>query len=177
MPLPLRDLTCLALVLFLSTARAEAQSGHMKLRRFNRAPEPVQIDLATGAITRGAPPRPRSAGTVSDFPNMDLSGFYGVDSGGGIVKAAVWGDKGIHANASDLVNDITFAYGSAMLDPSLGGPGGSVRLDFYEGRLDTSATTAVAVYTLTGLPANSASSSFFGGFTTYVANVKPPELL
>ncbi len=75
------------------------------------------------------------------------------------------------------MNDIVFAYCGALLSPSSGGPGGSVRLGFYEGYTKGPGVgnppngTAVAVFTLTGLPANTGSSSFFGGFRCFFIQV------
>ena len=52
-------------------------------------------------------------------------------------------------------------------------------LGFYEGYplFGGAATTGVATFTLTGLPGNSASSSFFGGFTCYVLRVQFGQLV
>lgn len=83
------------------------------------------------------------------------------------------GVKGFAGNASDLVTSVVFAYCSSMLSPGSGGPGGSLSLGFYEGYTlgGGSPTTGVAVFTLSGLPGNSTSSSFFGGFACYFTDV------
>ena len=56
---------------------------------------------------------------------------------------------------------------------SASGPGGSVKIGFYEGYAPAGGvpSTVVAVQTLTGLPGNTASSSFFGGFRCFFAEV------
>src|SRR5262249_44724771 len=67
---------------------------------------------------------------------------------------------------------------SSKLSPGSGGPGGAMTLGFYGGYTRGGGPTGapngtpVAVFTLTGLPGNSASSSFFGGFTCYFAEVQ-----
>ncbi|MSR63459.1 MAG: hypothetical protein EXS08_13540 [Planctomycetes bacterium] len=176
-----RTFTLAFLFSSLFTLPLGAQAQHLR-----RAPSPsteVHIDLPTGTITRGPVVQPRAAATVSDFPNMDLSGFAGVDTGGGSIEWFNDGVKGVNANASDLMDSFAFAYCSAKKDTSLGGPGGSVKLGFYEGYTrnggpsGTPNGTAVAVLTLTGLPANSASSSFFGGFNCYFATVTFGDLV
>src|SRR5262249_47618357 len=70
-------------------------------------------------------------------------------------------------------------YCSAMATVRSGGPGGSVKLGFYEGYLagGGAPTTAVALFTLTGLPANSGSSSFFGGFSCFFIRVRFTNLI
>jgi len=137
------------------------------------------LDLATGTLSRGASVSNRSANTVVDFYNNDLSGFVGVDSGNGFCE---WFDadiKGFAGNQSDLMSEIVFAYCSAKLSASSGGPGGSVRLGFYEGYTwgGGAATTAVAAFTLTGLPANTASSSFFNGYRCFFVQVEFATLI
>jgi len=133
----------------------------------------VSLDLATGALRHGAPVRARSASTTADFTNLDLSGFVGVDTGAGFCEWFDAGVKGFAGNQSDLMSEVVFGYCSSMLTPASGGPGGAVKLGFYEGytTFGGAATTAVAKLTLTGLPANSTSSSFFGGFRCYFVSV------
>ncbi|MSR63462.1 MAG: hypothetical protein EXS08_13555 [Planctomycetes bacterium] len=147
------------------------------LQRAQRPRESIHMDAATGTVTRGPSFQPRSAATVSDFPNLDLSGFIGVDSGNCHCEWFYDGVKGVNGNASDLMDSFTFAYCSSKLDTSLGGPGGTVKLGFYEGYTNGGGPsgapngTAVTVLTLAGLPASSASSSFFGFFACYFATV------
>jgi len=162
----------MALASMALTTHSQVQPGKTYLR-YNRPLNSVSLDLATGTLTRGAPVRGRSATTAADFTNLDLSGFVGVDTGGGFCEWFDAGVKGFAGNQSDLMSEIAFPYCSSMLTPASGGPGGSVKLGFYEGytTFGGASTTAVAKLTLTGLPANSASSSFFGGFRCYFVSV------
>jgi hypothetical protein len=159
--------------LFGATSSAQSQSGKV-FARYNKPLKSVSLDLDTGTITRGPQVSNRLLeGTVIDFDNNDLGGFVGVDTGNGFCK---WIDSGVKGtglgrtagvnNNSDMMQSIVFAYCSAKLTPGSGGPGGSMALHFYEGYtlFGGAATTSVAHFTLTGLPGNSASSSFFGGF-------------
>lgn len=163
----LRSLALLALSLPLA-----AQSG----RPMRPAPAPVETvhyDAATGVITRGAAQQ-RAGSEVSTFSNLDLSGFVAVDTGGGSVTWINDGTKGAVGNASEMFSSFVIPYCSSELDPSLGGPGATLKLGFYEGFTRNSATpsgTKVADFTLTGLPGHSSDSSFFGGFTCYFLQV------
>ena len=156
------------------------QSGKI-LARYNKPLKSATLDLATGTITRGPTIVNRgSSPTTTSFDNIDLSGFTGVDTGGGFCK---WFDaavKGTYAGrtlgnpeGSERMNSIVFAYCSAKLTPGSGGPGGSMGLGFYEGYtvFGGAPTTAVAAFTLSGLPGNSASSSFFGGSKCFFIRV------
>jgi hypothetical protein len=161
-----------ALALFGASTSAQSQSGKV-FARYNKPLKSVSLDLATGTITRGPAINNKGATTTVDFNNNDLGGFVGVDTGNCFCEWFDSGNKGFAGNNSDLMNNIVFAYCSAMASVGSGGPGGSVKLGFYEGYTlgGGAATTAVAVFTLTGLPGNSASSSFFGGFNCYFINV------
>ncbi|MSR61032.1 MAG: hypothetical protein EXS08_01110 [Planctomycetes bacterium] len=161
-----------ALALFGASASAQSQSGKV-FARYNKPLKSATLDLATGTITRGPAVNNRAATTVVDFNNNDLGGFVGVDTGGGFCEWFDAGVKGFAGNNSDLMNDVVFAYCSSMLVVGSGGPGGSVKLGFYEGYtvFGGAPTTGVAKFTLTGLPANSASSSFFGGFNCFFIRV------
>jgi len=170
-----------ALALFGAASSAQSQSGKI-FTRVNKPLKSATLDLATGTITRGPAVNNRAATTIVDFFNTDLGGFVGVDTGSGFCE---WFDSGVKGslvgdgtavvdsgNLSDLMNSIVFAYCSAKQDPASGGPGGSVKLGFYEGyTTGGSPSTGVAVFTLTGLPANTASSSFFGGFGCYFIRI------
>lgn len=162
-----------ALALFGASASAQSQASGKVFSRYNKPLKSVSLDLATGAITRGPAVNNRAATTTVDFNNNDLGGFVGVDTGNGFCE---WFDaavKGFAGNASDLMNNFVFAYCSAMLTPGSGGPGGSVKLGFYEGYTwgGGAPTTTVAAFTLSGLPGNTGSSSFFGGFRCFFINV------
>ena len=150
---------------------AQSQSGKV-FARYNKPLRSVTLDLETGTLTRGPQVVDKKVGTCSDFANIDLGGFVGVDTGN---KFCEWLDAGTKGTAcvTDMMRSIVFAYCSAKASVGSGGPGGSVRLGFYEGYALGGGvpTTAVAVFTLTGLPGNSASSSFFGGFLCYFIRV------
>jgi len=176
-----------ALALFGAASSAQSQSGKV-FARYNKPLKSVTLDLDTGTITRGPSVSNRVATTMIDFDNNDLGGFVGVDTGNGFCKwidSAVKGtDAGRTAalpnnNDSDLMNAIVFAYCSAKLTPGSNGPGGTLGLHFYEGYtlFGGAATTGVAHFTLTGLPGNSASSSFFGGFNCFFIKVIFANLL
>ena len=79
-----------------------AQSLHG--RTFMRVDKPlrtVTLDAETGTVTRGPLLRERAATTVLDFYNNDLSGFVGVDTGGGFCEWFDAGVKGWQGNVSD----------------------------------------------------------------------------
>jgi len=161
-----------ALTLCAATSDAQSQSGRV-FSRYNQPLRSATLDLATGTVTHGAVVSNRAPTTVVDFANNDLGGFVGVDSGNGFCE---WFDAGVKGlgNASDLMNSIVFAYCSAKLTPASGGPGGSVKLGFYENYVlggPISASNSVAVFTLTGLPGNTGSSSFFGGFRCFFLRI------
>lgn len=171
-----------ALALFGAASSAQSQSGKI-FTRVNKPLKSATLDLATGTMTRGPAVNNRAATTVVDFFNTDLGGFVGVDTGAGFCE---WFDAGVKGslvgdgtalvdsgNLSDLMNSIVFAYCSGALDPNSGGLGGSAKLGFYEGYTTGggAATTGVASFTLTGLPANTLSGSFFGGFQCYFIRI------
>ena len=167
------------LVLLATLAGAQSPSG-LRFARYSKPLRTLELDLATGTLTRGAQVQNRAATTVADFKNLDLGGFTGVDTGGG---ACEWFDAAIKGtgmgatqgvvNDSDLMNSIVFSYCSSRLSPGSGGPGGSVKLGFYEGytSMGLTPTTTVAAFTLTGLPGNSLSTSFVTGFDCYFIRV------
>src|SRR5262245_2810418 len=148
--------------------------------RYGKPLRHAQLDMATGVITRGPSVRPRAAATVADFDNNDLGGFIGLDTGNGFCEWFDAGVKGFQGNQSDLMSSIVFAYCSSELDPSSGGPGGSTKLGFYEGYVlgGGAPTTAVAVFTLTGLPASTGSCTFGGpNFRCYFLEVRFASLV
>jgi hypothetical protein len=160
-----------ALALFGATASAQSQSGKV-FSRYNKPLKSVSLDLDTGTITRGPLVQNRTGATVDEFPNIDLGGFVGVDTGNGFCEWFDAGTKGNNTN-SDMINNIVFAFCSAKLYVASGGVGSSMALGFYEGYTvgGGAPTTTCAIFTLTGLPAHTADSSFFGGFTCYFINV------
>ena len=154
--------------LLVSSATAQGSSG-ATAQATTVVPRPVHLDLATGTLTRGTPPVDRAGTLVSEYGSQWTSGYIANAPGNGATEFISAGLKGHAGNASDLVARAQLAYWSVKQDPSLGGPGGSVRLGFYEGYTPGGATptTTVAVFTLTGLPGNSASSSFPAGLRSY----------
>jgi hypothetical protein len=174
-----------ALALFGAATSAQSHSGKV-FARYNKPLKSLSLDLGTGTITRGSKVTNRKGNTLIDFDNLDLGGFVGVDTGNGFCKWIDAADKGTGAgrtasvdNDSDLMNSIVFAYCSSRLTPGSGGPGGSTVLTFYEGYTvwGGAATTGIAAFTLTGLPGNSASSSFFGGFGCFFIRVYFDQLV
>jgi hypothetical protein len=166
-----------AALAMLGSASAQSVSTGKAFSRVNKPLKSASLDLATGTITRGPVSNNRGGSTVADFQNLDLNGFIGVDTGGGACKWFTSGLKGSGSNqstnASDLMNNIVFAYCSSALDVNSGGVGGTATLGFYEGYtiFGGAPSTAVAVFTLSGLPANTASSSFQTGRNCYLLTV------
>jgi len=174
-----------ALALFGAATSAQSQSGKV-FARYNKPLKSLTLDLGTGTISRGPKVTNRKGNTVTDFDNNDLGGFVGVDTGDGFclwidpaIKGTNLGRTAGPENNSDLMSSIIFAYCSSKLTPGSSGPGGSMALHFYEGYtvFGGAPTTSVAHFTLTGLPGNSASSSFFGGFGCFFIRVNFNELL
>lgn len=161
----------LVATLLSSLGAAQIGKSAKTYRRYSGPLKSIRIDAATGTITRGPSVRNRAPSTIADFTNVDLGGFVGADTGNGFCEWVDAGKKGYLNNRSDLANTFVFAYCSAMLAPGSGGPGGSVKIGFYEGYAPggTAPSTLVAAQTLTGLPGNTSSSSFFGGFRCYFA--------
>jgi len=160
-----------ALALLGASSSAQSQSGKV-FARYNKPLKSVALDLETGVITHTPAVGNKTVPTCANFTNVDLGGFVGVDTGN---KFCEWFSAGIDGAGcdTDMMVSILFAYCSGKLHVESGGPGGSVRLGFYEGYSVGGGlpTTPCAVFTLTGLPGNSASSSFFGGFTCYFIRV------
>jgi hypothetical protein len=179
-----------ALVLLATLPSAQSGSG-MVYRRVSKPLRSATLDLSTGTVTVGPRVSNRAGTTVVDFNNTDLGGFVGTDTGGGNCEWFDAGQKGWipgqgspqpfqnSGNISDLMNSITFSYCSSALDVNSGGPGGAVKLGFYEGYVTGGGapTTAVALLTVTGLPANTSSSSFFGGFQCFFTRVNMASLV
>jgi len=167
------------LVLSLLAGALDAQRAGGLVRRAPKPIESVHLDLGTGVLTHGPAVKNRAATTLADFANVDLGGFVGLDSGNGFCEWFDAGVKGFQDNRSDLVSSILFAYCSSKLSTGSGGPGGSTKLGFYEGYLvgGGAPTTTVAAFTLTGLPGNTGSSSFLGGFRCYFLEVSFDPML
>ncbi len=171
-------LACLAAV-------PSAQGGGIPtFRRIAKPLRPVTLDLQTGTITPGPPVPAPTPIEVSIF-NGDRSGFVGVDTGAGAPNGPCeWIDRaskfvGARAGgATGLLARFEFAYCSAAMDPNSGGNGGSVCIGFRQGYVAGTAAnqggpsgTDLGTFSLTGLPANTNSSSFLGGFSCFLITV------
>lgn len=164
-----------ALALFGSTATAQQKA----FKRVNKPMKAHTIDLATGTITRGMSTQNRVAGSAvfisTDMFNLDLGGFIAADTGGGFCEWFTAGTKGFTGNTSDLMSSVVFAYCSAAFTANSGGPGSTTKLGFYEnyfaGNSPSTAVNTVFSMTLTGLPGNTGSSSFFGGCTPHAVRL------
>ena len=79
---------------------AQSRSGR-NFVRYNRPLDRAHFDLETGTVVRG-PTGSECLNTVSDFVNLDLAGFVGVDTGGGNIR---WFDAGI-GGAAEVADDV-----------------------------------------------------------------------
>jgi len=159
MMVPKKSLLLVGAALTLFSATAGAQSAKVQ-RGLNKAPRSAQIDLASGTITKGAAVSNRFGTTTQDFNNGDSAAIT-VDTGSGFCEWYTVGVKGYNGNQSDLMANVRFVYCSSAGDVYSGGPGGTTKLGFYEEyALGGVAGTTVAAFTLTGLPANTASACF-----------------
>ena len=159
-------------LLALATA-ASAQGASRKVPLTGGALRTATLDLATGSLTRGPSSRSKAFTTVSDFPNLDLSGFVGTDTGSGACEWIDAGVKGISGNKSDIVTSFAFAYCSSALDVQSGGPGGATTISFREGYQlgGGSPGTEIGRFSFTGLPANTGASSILGGTSCYLITI------
>jgi hypothetical protein len=108
---------------------------------------------------------------MSSFPGADLGGFVAVDTGS---CACEWIDAGVkNGGKSELMTGFVFAYCSANTDTLSGGSGGTGEIFFQEGyqKSVSGSGTETGRFLLTGLPANTNCSSFFGGFRCYFLGV------
>jgi hypothetical protein len=169
---------CLLLVsvalLFAGSAAAQAQGQKTSYRRYTGPLRSVTLDLESGVITRGPVVQDRQGSTVTTFGNNDLGGFVGADTGS---CACEWYDAGVKSGGqSTFVSGFAFTYCSAALDVASSGNGGSAVISFISGyTLGGSGGapngTELARLSLSGLPANTAASSFFGGFRCYFITI------
>lgn len=159
-----------AALLCTSVASAQVNDGKTTFRRYTKPLRTVSLDLETGDITRGPVVQNRAVSTCSTLSNIDLGGFVGVDTG---ACACEWIDAASTTGKSSFVTNFVFAYCSAALDTASGGVGGSAELFFREGYQKGGASqgTEIGRFLLTGLPANTNCSSFFGGFTCFFINI------
>jgi len=176
----LSTLARLSLLVLLGLPAGAQSTSTRVFARYSKPLRSATLDLETGTITRGTVAGNRAATTTVDFANNDLGGFVGADSGNAMCEWLEPAVKGFAGNGSDLMNSIVFAYCSSKLTPGSGGPGGTTRLGFYENYVQGGplvAATPVALFTLTGLPGNTASSSFFGGFRCFFIRIVFTQLV
>ncbi len=179
----------LALVLALLAGPRGAQQ-HLT-RRVTQPLRSAQLDLATGTVTVDTPPRRRGSGftTAASLANLDHSGFVGITSATGVGQPCEWimgaqkGDgfgnpagNALRQNAggkSELLTSFAFAYCSSARSTVSGGPGGLARIGFREGYQlgGGNLGTEVGTFNLSGLPAWTGCTSFFGGFACYLLTV------
>ena len=102
-----------ALALVGAASSAQSQSGKVFMR-YNRPLKSMALDLGTGTLTHRPAVKNKAATTTVDFDNNDLGGFVGIDTGGSFCE---WFDSGVKGlgNASDLMNDIVFAFCTSKL--------------------------------------------------------------
>ena len=111
------------------------------------------LNYATGELkadTEDLPP-------VEGFANIAFANQFA-----GPTNGDEWVDYGVkNAGLSDVVTSFVFGYATTRLDPSIGGPGGSIGIAFYSGTLGRCTVLApaslnpgqrVGSYTFTGLP-------------------------
>jgi len=170
--------------LALTVISAAQETKRPLFRRVDKPLKTVSLDLQTGTIVRGPVGRsksfPGSSQTCVSLFNNDFSQFVGVDTGltgGGPCEWIDTADKGFGRSGgkSGYLTGFTWAYCSAALDPQSGGPGGSTvigfRSDYTEGTVaNANGPTGVlqGSFALSGLPANTNCSSFWGGFSCYL---------
>ncbi len=189
-------MTCTKLLLFvvgllsLGVLPLAQERGAPLFRRVTKPLRTVSLDLETGILTRGPVVKnkafsPVTTTCVSLF-NNDFSGFVGVDSGLGAANGPCeWIDasnKGIppatNGGKSGFLTGFVFGYCSAALDPASGGPGATTTIGFRTGYVKGTLANAggpsgtdQGTFLLTGLPATTSCSSFFGGFRCYLIGI------
>lgn len=186
MNVPRKSLILAGAALLCTGAAASAQkSGDGPVyRRVTEPLRPVTLNLQTGTLTRGPRVQNKVAVTCSSFNNNDFSGFVGVDTGN---NQCEWWDQALKEGGNQaqriggktgLMTGFQFAYCSSALDPASFGAGGSAILSFREGYEQGTAAnsagptgTLLGSFALSGLPANTNCSSFFGGFNCYQITV------
>ncbi len=180
-----------AALLTLGVAASAQQGGSPMFRRVTKPLKTVSLNLETGTLTRGPVAKnksfsPVTGPTCASLFNNDFSGFVGVDSGLGAANGPCeWIDAANKGNPpatnggkSGFLTGFVFAYCSAALDPASGGPGGTTTIGFRSGYCKGTLANAggpsgidQGTFLLTGLPATTSCSSFFGGFRCYLIGV------
>lgn len=173
-------------ILCASTPALLSVATNPSMQKFVRAPSSglhlATLDLETGVVTRGARVRKQALVTTTDLANLDLSGFLGIDTGGGFCE---WMEGAIKGSGnggsggpvpSDLISNFVFAYCSSALDPRSGGAGGSVTWSFYPdhalGGPHPATSEAAGVFHITGLPGNTADGAVFAQIRCYFMDVQ-----
>ncbi len=172
-----------------------ADTSAQQMKRVSGPLRSVKLDTQTGTLTRGPVVDEKGAfsfNTVSVMNNVSFSGFAGVDTGPGapaygpcewFVALPAYGSGAPDRTGgeSQFITALTFIYCSAAKDTLSGGPGGAAVVTFREGYvLGTVANaggptgTTVAAFSITGLPANTGDSSFFGNSPCYFIGVGTP---
>lgn len=108
---------------------------------------------------------------VNAFVNLDASSAYidGLARGASAGELVDWGVITREAT-SDIVTEFTFGYGTFDPDPSVGGIGAYVSINFYEGYQgpcaegDPVVVDEVASFTFTGLPGHDGTTQGAQGF-------------
>lgn len=144
----------LALAAMGTVGNAQTQTDTVPVAKIGTA----KYTMSTGELVRGNAVD-KTAGTANAFSNIDTSGFYGTGSVANSTTGNLleWLDFGtVTTNTgSDIVGGFTFGYGTSVTDPTMGGPGASVLLRFYDGITGfcaDSGAAPTASFSFTGLP-------------------------
>jgi hypothetical protein len=182
MMVPKRSLLVASAALLCFGTVANAQHSHtQKVRRVTKPLIQAELDLNTGQYTIGSKVNQKGAAiynTSRSISNVDFAGFVGIDS-----TQCEWFDKaekvGSVGGKSQIMTSFLFAYCSSALATQSGGVGGSATVSFVEGYMAPALggprpafSSRTAVFNLSGLPANTANSSFFGGFNCFFIRVR-----
>ncbi|MFT5462033.1 MAG: hypothetical protein ACI8QS_000905 [Planctomycetota bacterium] len=130
---------------------------------------PVQhytLHYATGVITKDTAADASQLGvqgaSVPSYANNCTTGSF---FGAGADEVIDWGVKA--AGASSVVDSFVIGYATDAVDTTIGGPGATLDIAFYEGTLGFGALgTEAARYSLAGLPGSAS-----GGFAGYALTV------
>jgi hypothetical protein len=183
MMVPKRSLLVASAALLCLGTAANAQSGHtQKVRRVTKPLIQAELDLSTGQYTIGSKVNQKGGAffnTSRSLSNIDFAGFVGIDS-----VQCEWFDQGAKnaggtGGKSQIMTSFLFAYCSSALATNSGGVGGSAQVSFVEGYVTPALgspspdnSTRTALFNLSGLPANTADSSFFGGFNCFFIRIR-----
>ena len=167
---------------FDDAALAQTRPKLTHIRRMTEPLVPVDLDLATGVVTRRSRAQARASSpfnTCVSLNNLDMSGFVGIDSFG-----CEWYEQankgfGHSGGKSTFMTAFLFAYCSSAQDLRSGGVGGSAVITFREGYTGPTggigsgrSGNVVATYNLSGLPAVTGNPGFFGSFKCYFMRVR-----